>query len=86
MILCELPLATLSERADNRKLLHFEIEDFDRELNQVVQRTLTVKGGSEYGLPTEKDEKIFLGLLKYTSDCNGCSDPKFTSRGRNCLS
>jgi hypothetical protein len=64
MNLCELPFGTLSERAGHRKLLHFEIKDFDRQLNQVVQRTLTVKGDPEYGLPTEKDEEIFFGAAQ----------------------
>ena len=73
MNLCELPFATLSERAGSRNSLHFEIEDFDRKLNQVVQRTLCVSGDPEYGLPTAKDEEIYLGLLKYTSDLNGCT-------------
>jgi hypothetical protein len=74
MNLCELPFATLSERNDGRQMLQFEIEDFDRELGQTVRRTLTVKGDPEFGLPTEKDEEIYLGLLKYSSDYNGFSD------------
>src|SRR5690606_7235067 len=51
-------------------------------LNQKVRRTLTVKGDREFGLPTEKDEEIYLGLLKYTSDTNGFSSPEVRfSRG-----
>lgn len=76
MNLCELPFATLSERAGNRKILRFEVDDFDRESNQILKRILTVKGDAEYGLPTGKDEEIYLGLLKYTSDYNGFSQPE----------
>lgn len=76
MNLCELPFATLSERSGNRSTLHFEIEDFDREMGETVHRKLTVKGDPEFGLPTEKDEEIYLGLLKYSSDYNGFSDPE----------
>ncbi len=74
MNLCELPFATLSERSDGRNILRFQIEDYDAEIGQVVERTLTVKGDPEFGLPTEKDEEIYLGLLKYSSDYNGFSD------------
>ena len=76
MNLCELPFATLSERNSGRSQLHFEADDFDRELGQTVRRTLTVKGDPEFGLPTEKDEEIYLGLLKYTNDYNGFSHPE----------
>ena len=73
MNLCELPFATLSERAGSRNTLRFEIEDFDSQHKQVVRRILSVSGDAEYGLPTAKDEEIYLGLLKYTSDVNGCT-------------
>jgi len=76
MNLCELPFATLSERNSGRNMLRFRIEDFDRDLGQMTERTLTVKGDPEFGLPTEKDEEIYLGLLKYTSDYNGFSHPE----------
>ena len=76
MNLCELPFATLSERSNGREQLHFESDDFDRELGQTVRRTLTVKGDPEFGLPTEKDEEIYLGLLKYSNDYNGFSHPE----------
>ena len=75
MNLCELPFATLSERSNGREVLHFEIEDYDPELDQKVQRALTVRADPEHGLPTEKDEEIYLGLLKYSHDYNGLSDP-----------
>ena len=76
MNLCELPFATLSERSSGRQILRFEVEDYDYELGCMVERTLTVKGDPEFGLPTEKDEEIYLGLLKYSNDYNGFSDPK----------
>ena len=76
MNLCELPFATLSERNTGRDMLRFEVEEFDHELNQMVRRTLTVKGDAEFGLPTEKDEEIYLALLKYSNDYNGLSDPE----------
>ena len=76
MNLCELPFALLSERNGSRKFLRFEIEDFDRETRQTISRTLTVKGDPELGLPTAKDEEIYLGLMKYTSDYNGFAEAK----------
>ena len=76
MNLCELPFALLSERQGNRKYLQFEVEDYDREKRQTVSRKLTVKGDLEFGLPTAKDEEIYLGLMKYTSDYNGFADAK----------
>ena len=76
MNLCEVPFATLSERHDGRNMLRFEVETMDRDLNRMVVRTLTVKGDPEFGLPTEKDEEIYLGLLKYTSDYNGFASPE----------
>ena len=76
MNLCELPFATLSERSSGRDVLQFEVEDFDADLGQSVVRKLTVKGDPEYGLPTQKDEEIYLGLLKYSSDYNRFADPE----------
>lgn len=76
MNLCELPFATVSDRNSGRTTLHFKVDDYDHELGRMVQRTLTVKGDSEFGLPTAKDEEIYLGLMKYTSDYNGFSDPE----------
>ena len=76
MNLCELPFATLSERNSGREMLRFEVEDYDHEVGGRVKRTLTVKGDPEFGLPTEKDEEIYLGLLKYSNDYNGFSNPE----------
>ena len=76
MNLCELPFATLSERSSGREMLHFQVEDFDHDLGRPVERILTVKGDPEFGLPTTKDEEIYLGLLKYTSDFNRFAEPE----------
>lgn len=80
MNLCELPFATLSDRNGGKSILRFKVEDFDHDLGRIVERSLTVKGDPEYGIPTAKDEDIYLGLLKYTSDFNGFSsaDVKFS--------
>lgn len=75
MNLCELPFATLSERSNGKQVLQYRVEDYDHELGRLVERSLTVKGDPEFGLPTEKDEEIYLGLLKYSSDYNGFADP-----------
>ena len=74
MNLCELPFATLSERNHGRNLLRYEVEDFDHQIGHLVTRSLTVKGDPEFGLPTEKDEEIYLGLLKYSHDYNSFAD------------
>lgn len=76
MNLCELPFATLSERSGDRNVLQYEIDDYDSELGQTVVRRLTVTGDPHFGLPTEKDEEVYLGLLKYSNDYNGFSDPE----------
>jgi hypothetical protein len=74
MNLCEFPFATLSERSSGRNRMRFEIEEFDPKIRQMVRRALTVKGDPEFGLPTQKDEEIYLGLMKYSYDYNGFSD------------
>ena len=76
MNLCELPFATLSERSNGHRTLKFQVEEFDHQLGQIVERSLTVIGDPEHGLPTEKDEEIYLGLLKYSSDYNGFAEPE----------
>ncbi len=76
MNLCELPFATLSERSGGRSMLKFTIEDYDRALGPVMERTLIVRGDPEYGLPTQKDEEIYLGLLKYSRDFNRFAEPQ----------
>ena len=81
MNLCEFPFATISERAGKRAVMRFEIEDRDGE--QQVKRSLTVKGDVEHGLPTAKDEELYLGLLKYASDTTSFSERQVAfSRGQ----
>ncbi|MFO0979934.1 MAG: replication initiator protein A [Planctomycetaceae bacterium] len=83
MNLCELPFALLSERAGKRSVLRFDIRDSDQKSGTVIQRTLIVTGDPEFGLPTAKDEEIYLGLMKYTSDYNGFASADVTlSRAR----
>ncbi len=69
MNLCEVPFATLSERT-TAKIVNFTVNEYDVELKQDVERTYTISGHVEYGLPTAKDEDIYLGLLKQTLDYN----------------
>ncbi len=76
MNLCELPFATLSERSGGRSMLKFTVDDYDHAMGRVVERTLIVRGDPEYGLPTAKDEEIYLGLLKYSRDCNRFVEPQ----------
>ena len=75
MNLVEFPFATLSERSCNRKVLEFQVEDYDRLLGKPVIRKLTVTGDAQFGLPTAKDEEVYLGLLQLTKVHNDFSEP-----------
>jgi hypothetical protein len=66
MNLVEFPFATLSDRSDGIQILEFQVEDTDRESGLPVERKLTVTGDPKYGLPTAKDEEVYLGLLQLT--------------------
>jgi hypothetical protein len=66
MNLVEFPFATLSDRADGVQVLEFQVSDCDRESGLPVERKLTVTGDPKYGLPTAKDEEVYLGLLQLT--------------------
>ncbi len=66
MNLVEFPFATLSDRADGVQVLEFHVDDTDRETGLPVERKLTVTGDAKYGLPTAKDEEVYLGLLQLT--------------------
>ena len=66
MNLVEFPFATLSDRADGAKVMEFRVEDANRETGLPVERKLTVTGDPKYGLPTAKDEEVYLGLLQLT--------------------
>lgn len=66
MNLVEFPFATLSDRADGVHVLEFQVSDTDRATGLPVERKLTVTGDPKYGLPTAKDEEVYLGLLQLT--------------------
>lgn len=66
MNLVEFPFATLSDRADGVQVLEFQVTDADRESGLPVDRKLSVTGDPKYGLPTAKDEEVYLGLLQLT--------------------
>lgn len=74
MNLCEFPFATLSDRSSNRDVLEFEIDQLKHASGQTGHGTLTVTGDAKHGLPTAKDEEIYLGLMKYSYDYNGFAD------------
>ena len=75
MNLVEFPFATLSERSGKTQMLEFEVEEFDRVLRKPVVRKLTVTGDTKFGLPTSKDEEVYLGLLQLTKRKSKFSDP-----------
>src|SRR4051794_13002029 len=75
MNLVEFPFATLSERAGKLTVLEYQVDEFDRELNQPVERKLTVTGDAKHGLPTAKDEEVYLGLLQLTKIYNEFTSP-----------
>jgi len=66
MNLVEFPIATLSERSGGSNILEFQRETYDRVLGKPVIRKLTVTGDAKHGLPTAKDEEVYLGLLQLT--------------------
>lgn len=66
MNLVEFPFATLSDRSDGAHVLEFQVADTDRDSGLPVERKLTVTGDPKYGLPTAKDEEVYLGLLQLT--------------------
>ena len=75
MNLVEFPFATLSERAGNRTVLEYQVEEFDRSLGRPVLRKLTVTGDPKHGLPAVKDEELYLGLLQLTKVTNEFTSP-----------
>lgn len=66
MNLVEFPFATLSERTNGRGILEFQRETYCRVIGKTVTRKLIVTGDAKYGLPTAKDEEVYLGLLQLT--------------------
>lgn len=75
MNLVEFPFATLSDRSDGVHVLEFQVSDNDRESGLPVERKLTVTGDPKYGLPTAKDEEVYLGLLQLTKFHTDFSTP-----------
>jgi hypothetical protein len=66
MNLVEFPFATLSERSGDTKVLEFQTDAYDRVIGKPVTRKLTVTGDAKHGLPTAKDEEVYLALLQLT--------------------
>ncbi len=66
MNLVEFPFALLSDRGGGVLVLVFQVEDRDRATGLRVNRKLTVTGDPKHGLPTAKDEEVYLGLLQLT--------------------
>ena len=66
MNLVEFPFATLSERTNGQRILEFQREIYCRVIGKPVVRKLTVTGDAKFGLPTAKDEEVYLGLLQLT--------------------
>jgi hypothetical protein len=75
MNLVEFPFATLSDRSDGVHVLEFQVSDTDRVSGLPVERKLTVTGDPKYGLPTAKDEEVYLGLLQLTKFHTDFSTP-----------
>ncbi|MEM7314000.1 MAG: replication initiator protein A [Planctomycetota bacterium] len=75
MNLIEFPFATLSERSNGRNVLEFRREVYDRVVGKRVLRQLTVTGDAKFGLPTAKDEEVYLGLLQLSKLYNDFSHP-----------
>jgi hypothetical protein len=57
-------------------VLEFQVDDYDRVMGKPVVRKLTVTGDAKYGLPTAKDEEVYLALLLLTKQHNDFSDPR----------
>jgi hypothetical protein len=79
MNLVEFPIATLSERAPKGvNTLEFEDEIFDPNTKRQIKRRLTVAATEKHGLPTAKDEEVYLGLLQLTKLYNEFTSPEVT--------
>ena len=69
MNLAEFPIAVLSDRSTH-DVLTFQVEDYEPALRVFVIRKLTVTGDPQLGLPTAKDEEVYLALLQMTKVFN----------------
>lgn len=76
MNLVEFPFATLSERSGDTEVLEFQIDAYDRIIGKPVVRKLTVTGDAKYGLPTAKDEEVYVALLQLTKLHNDFGDSR----------
>jgi hypothetical protein len=76
MNLIEFPFAMLSERSGKTRVLEFQRETYDRMAGKPVVRKLTVTGDAKYGLPTAKDEEVYLALLQLTKLHSDFGQPK----------
>ncbi len=76
MNLVEFPFATLSERSGSTNILEYKRETYDRVAGKPVVRKLTVTGDAKYGLPTAKDEEVYLALLQLTKLHSDFGQPK----------
>jgi hypothetical protein len=77
MNLAEFPLCALAHRLNPEiKTLTFEDQIRDKgRSNQLITRQLTITGSAAFGLPTEKDDEVLLGLIQLTR-ARGFSDRK----------
>ena len=76
MNLAEFPLCALAHRLNPEvKTLRFEDRVLDKGRNEWITRQLTVTGSDAYGLPTEKDDEVLLGLIQLTR-LHGFADRK----------
>jgi len=76
MNLVEFPFAMLAERTGGVNVLEFQRETYDRVVGKPVVRKLTVTGDAKYGLPTAKDEEVYLALIQLTKIYNDFGEPK----------
>ena len=76
MNLCELPFALLSDRANGVNVLQFEIDRHHHGFGKIMNGKLTVTGDAVYGLPTAKDEEIYLGAMKLAHEHNAFNSPE----------
>ena len=76
MNLAEFPLCALAHRLKPEvKTLRFEDRVLDKGRNEWITRQLTVTGSDAYGLPTELDDEVLLGLIQLTR-LHGFADRK----------
>ncbi len=76
MNLAEFPLCSLAHRLNPEvKTLHFEDRIWDKARSKSITRQLTITGSDLFGLPTEKDDEVLLGLIQITRQ-HGFTDRK----------